>query len=73
MTDLLAVSFSSPDYIGHSFGPNSIEEEDNYLRLDKELGDFLDFLDAKVGKGQYVIFLSADHGVAHVPAFAKGS
>jgi predicted AlkP superfamily pyrophosphatase or phosphodiesterase len=71
VTDLLAVSFSSPDYVGHAFGPNSIEEEDLYLRLDKELGDFLNFLDTKVGKDQYVIFLSADHGVAHVPAFAK--
>ncbi|HEY6064473.1 MAG TPA: alkaline phosphatase family protein, partial [Chitinophagaceae bacterium] len=71
ITDFLAISFSSPDYIGHSFGPNSIEEEDSYLRLDKELGQFLDFLDSKVGKGQYLVFLSADHGVAHVPGFLK--
>jgi predicted AlkP superfamily pyrophosphatase or phosphodiesterase len=71
ITDFLAVSYSSPDYIGHAFGPNSIEEEDNFLRLDKELGKFLDFLDAKVGKGQYLVFLSADHGVAHVPGFLK--
>jgi predicted AlkP superfamily pyrophosphatase or phosphodiesterase len=71
ITDLLAVSFSSPDYVGHTFGPNSVEEEDTYLRLDKELGDFFNFLDSQAGKGQYVIFLSADHGVAHVPAFAK--
>ncbi|HKB43304.1 MAG TPA: alkaline phosphatase PafA [Chitinophagaceae bacterium] len=71
ITDFLAVSFSSPDYIGHGFGPNSIEEEDNYLRLDKEIGDFLDFLDSKTGKGQYLVFLSADHGVAHVPGFLK--
>ena len=71
ITDFLAVSFSSPDYVGHSFGPNSVEEEDTYLRLDKELGDFLNFLDAKIGKDQYLVFLSADHGVAHVPAFAK--
>jgi hypothetical protein len=49
ITDFLTVSFSSTDYIGHSFGPNSIEEEDNLLRLDKDLGEFLDFLDAKVG------------------------
>ena len=68
-TDLLAISFSSPDYIGHSFGPNSIEQEDDFLRLDKELGEFLDFLDMKIGKGQYLFFLSADHGVAHVPQF----
>jgi hypothetical protein len=69
ITDFLAVSFSSPDYIGHAFGPNSIEAEDNYLRLDQELGSFFDFLDAKVGKGQYLLFLSADHGVSHVPGF----
>ncbi len=71
ITDFLAVSFSSPDYIGHAFGPNSIEEEDNYLRLDKELGDLFNFLDTKVGKGQYLVFLSADHGVAHIPGFMK--
>lgn len=71
ITDFLAVSFSSTDYVGHSFGPNSIEAEDIYLRLDKELGDLLTFLDTKVGKDQYTVFLSADHGAAHVPAFLK--
>ena len=70
-TDFLAISLSSTDYVGHSFGPNSIEAADTYLRLDKDLGDFLNFLDEKVGKGQYLLFLSADHGVAHVPAFLK--
>ncbi len=70
ITDLLTISFSSPDYIGHSFGPNSVEAEDNYLRLDKDLGDLLNFLDDKVGKDEYLLFLSADHGVAHVPGFA---
>lgn len=68
-TDFLAVSFSSTDYIGHSFGPNSIEIEDTYLRLDKDLGDFMNYLDKKIGKDQYLVFLSADHGVAHVPGF----
>jgi len=71
ITDFLAISFSSPDYIGHTFGPNSIEAEDGFLRLDRELGDFFDFLDAKVGKGQYTTFLSADHGAAHVPEFMQ--
>jgi predicted AlkP superfamily pyrophosphatase or phosphodiesterase len=71
ITDFLTISFSSPDYIGHTFGPNSIEEEDTYLRLDKELAKFLDFLDAKIGKGQYLLFLSADHGVAHNATFLK--
>lgn len=71
ITDFLTVSFSSPDYIGHTYGPNSIEEEDNFLRLDKEIGSLLDFLDTKVGKGQYTVFLSADHGVAHTPEFMQ--
>lgn len=70
-TDFLAISFSSPDYIGHTFGPNSIEVEDNYLRLDSDLAQFLQYLDAKVGKGAYLLFLTADHGVAHVPGFAE--
>lgn len=71
VTDVLAISLSSPDYIGHSYGPNSIESEDGFLRLDREIGQFLDFLDAKVGKGQYLFFLSADHGVAHIPEYMK--
>jgi predicted AlkP superfamily pyrophosphatase or phosphodiesterase len=71
VTDFLAVSFSSPDYIGHTFGPNSVEVEDTYLRLDKDLSDFLVYLDTKIGKGQYLLFLTADHAVAHVPGFAQ--
>lgn len=69
ITDFLAVSFSSPDYVGHQFGPNSIEAEDTYLRLDKELESMLLFLDEQVGSGNYTVFLTADHGVAHVPGF----
>ena len=71
ITDFLSISYSSPDYTGHSYGPNSVEEEDLYLRLDKELADLMDFLDSRVGKGQYLLFLSADHGVANVPGFMK--
>ena len=71
VTDFLAISFSSPDYIGHAFGPNSIEVEDTYLRLDRELGAFFKYLDTKIGKGQYLVFLTADHAVAHVPGFMK--
>lgn len=71
ITDFLAVSFSSPDYIGHTFGPNSMESEDGFLRLDKEIGSFLDFLDKNIGKGEYTLFLSADHGVAHTPEFMQ--
>jgi len=69
ITDFLAISFSSPDYVGHSYGPNSIEVEDIYIRLDQELGAFFNYLDRVVGKGAYLSFLTADHGVAHVPAF----
>jgi predicted AlkP superfamily pyrophosphatase or phosphodiesterase len=69
VTDFLAISISSTDYIGHTFGPNSIEVEDAYLRLDKDIADFLQYLDQKLGKGNYLTFLTADHGVAHVPAF----
>ena len=69
ITDMLSVSLSAPDYIGHAFGPNSVEAEDDFLRLDKDLGNFLDFLDEKIGKGEYLVFLTADHGVSQVPFF----
>jgi predicted AlkP superfamily pyrophosphatase or phosphodiesterase len=68
-TDFLTVSFSSTDYIGHSFGPNSIEIEDAYLRLDRDLEEFLSFLDNYLGKDNVLVFLSADHGVANVWEF----
>jgi predicted AlkP superfamily pyrophosphatase or phosphodiesterase len=71
VTDFLTISLSSTDYIGHSFGPNSIEVEDTYLRLDNDITEFLQFLDAKLGKGNYLLFLSADHGVAHIPGFLQ--
>ena len=69
VTDFLALSFSSPDYIGHMFGPNSIEVEDTYLRLDRDMADLLSYLDKKLGQGNYTTFLTADHGVAHNPKF----
>jgi len=69
-TDFLAVSFSSPDYIGHAFGPNSWEQLDDYARLDQTLGKFFAFLDGYVGKGNYTVFLTADHAVAHIPSFS---
>lgn len=68
-TDFLAISLSSTDYVGHQFAINSIEIEDTYLRLDADLGNFLSYLDEKVGKGNYTLFLSADHGAAHNPKF----
>ncbi len=61
--DMLAVSYSSPDYIGHAYGPNSWEIADNYARLDREIARLLTALDQEVGKGNYVLFLTADHGV----------
>ena len=70
-TDLLAVSFSTPDYIGHNFGPQSIEAEDAFLRLDKDLGAFMDYLDSHFGKDQYLLFLTADHGMAQVPRYLQ--
>ncbi len=69
--DFLAVSISSTDYTGHHFGPNSIEVEDSYLRLDKDIADFLNWLDAKVGKDNYLFFLTADHAVSHTAGFLK--
>ena len=69
ITDFLAVSLSSTDYVGHQFGPNSIEIEDTYLRLDRDLAAFFSYLDSKVGKGNYSVFLTADHGAAHNPVF----
>ena len=68
-TDFLAISFSSPDYIGHAFGPQSVEVEDNYLRLDREIAEILSTLDKKFGKENVLVFLTADHAVAEVPAF----
>jgi predicted AlkP superfamily pyrophosphatase or phosphodiesterase len=68
-TDMLTVSFSSPDYIGHAFGPDSYEQLDDYVRLDDVLAKFFNFLDSTVGKGQYTLFLTADHGVSHIPGF----
>ena len=70
-TDFLAVSFSSTDYIGHQFGPNSVEIEDTYLKLDQNFASLFTFLDAKLGKGNYTVFLTADHGAAHNTAFLK--
>ncbi len=70
-TDFLAISFSSPDYVGHSFGPQSIELEDTYLRLDQDIAAILTHLDAKLGKNQYLVFLTADHAVAEIPYYLQ--
>lgn len=70
-TDFLAVSFSSPDLVGHAMGPMSVEVEDTYIRLDRNIEDLLNTLDAEVGKGNYTLFLTADHAVAEVPQYLK--
>ncbi|WP_460956965.1 alkaline phosphatase PafA [Spirosoma litoris] len=71
VTDMLCLSFSSPDYIGHAFGTHAVETEDNYIRLDRQLADIFAQLDATVGPGQWVTFLSADHGVVDAPGFLQ--
>ena len=70
-TDFLTINCASTDYVGHMFGPNSIEVEDTYLRLDQELAKFFSYLDTKVGKGQYTVFLTADHGAAHAIGYMQ--
>ncbi|WP_452601901.1 alkaline phosphatase PafA [Pontimicrobium sp. MEBiC06410] len=71
ITDVLTVSFSSTDYVGHNFGVNSKELEDTYIRLDKDLERIFTALDAKVGKGEYTVFLTSDHGAVEVPAYLQ--
>ena len=72
-TDFLAINLASTDYVGHAFGPNSIEVQDTYIRLDQDLEQFLLMLDKKVGKGNYLIFLSADHGGAHAEGYMRAN
>jgi len=66
-SDFLAISLSSTDYIGHQFGPASKEVQDTYLRLNDELDKFITYLDDNVGKDEYVLFLTSDHAVVHIP------
>jgi predicted AlkP superfamily pyrophosphatase or phosphodiesterase len=66
-TDFLGISYSSVDYVGHAFGPRSWEIQDVLIRLDKDLGELFARLDAKVGRYNYVVALSADHGVVPIP------
>ncbi len=69
--DLLAVSFSSTDYVGHAFGPESREAEDNLVRLDRTLANLLTLLEQRVGKAHVLVALSADHGIAESPEWFK--
>lgn len=69
--DMLAVSFSSTDYVGHAFGTNAIETEDTYLRLDRDIADLLEYLNKKFGKENVLVFLTADHAAVPNPVFLK--
>jgi len=71
ITDVLTISFSSTDYVGHNFGVNSKEIEDTYIRLDKDIERIFNALDDKVGKGEYTVFLTSDHGAVDVPAYLQ--
>ncbi len=71
VTDFLAVSFSATDYVGHQFGPNSVEAQDTYLRLDGDIAELLAYLEKNLGKENVLVFLSADHGGAHVPSYMQ--
>lgn len=70
-TDYLAVSFSVTDYVGHMFGPNSLEAEDNLIQLDLTLSGLFAFLDKYIGLDNVLIALSADHGVDAIPEYKK--
>ena len=70
-TDFLTINCASTDYVGHLFGPNSVEVEDVYLRLDQDLATFFSELDSKIGKGNYLVFLTADHGAANSVGYSQ--
>ena len=71
ITDFLAISFSSTDYVGHILGPRSIELQDTYLRLDQTMSELLNYLDKNVGKDNYLLFLTADHAGAENVNYLK--
>lgn len=70
-TDFLAISFSATDYVGHAYGNYSYELQDTYIKLDAQLSDLLEALDRQVGKGNYLLFLTADHAGLDTPHFLK--
>ena len=71
ITDFLAISYSSTDYVGHKYGVNSKEIQDTYIRLDADLQRLFKALDERVGKDEYTVFLTADHGAVDVPSYLK--
>ncbi len=70
-TDFLTISYSATDYVGHHFGIRSKELEDTYIRMDREIAILLKTLDKEVGKGNYTLFLTADHGSSDNPYFLE--
>ena len=73
LTDVLTIGYSSTDYVGHNFGVASVETQDVYIRLDREIAKLLSFLDKEIGENQYTLFLTGDHGVLEIPAFLSDS
>ncbi len=71
VTDMLCVSFSSTDVIGHDMGPNSVETADMYIRLDREIARLLAAAEKQAGKGEVLVFLTADHGIVEIPEFQR--
>ncbi|HSG82544.1 MAG TPA: alkaline phosphatase family protein [Gemmatimonadota bacterium] len=69
--DFLAVGFSQTDRVGHPYGPYSLEQLDNLIRVDRVVGELLDFLDAEVGAGRYVLALTSDHGTSPIAAYLQ--
>jgi predicted AlkP superfamily pyrophosphatase or phosphodiesterase len=67
VTDVLAVSFSATDYVGHAFGPGSLEAEDNLLRLDRTIAELLAYIDDTVSLDRTLVILTSDHGVDAIP------
>ena len=70
-TDFLSISFSSTDFIGHAYGPNSLEIQDAFIRMDRQLAELLNTLDKNVGKDNYILFLTADHAVSETVGFLQ--
>ncbi len=69
--DFLALSFSSTDLIGHTWGNYSYELMDTYLRLDRQLADLIEFLNKEIGVNNYLLFLTSDHGAVETPAYLR--
>lgn len=70
-TDVFCMSVSATDYIGHQFGPDSREVLETYTHVDRYVGEFLTYLDSTLGKGNYTVVITADHGVAPCPEYIK--